>query len=51
MAKHGKGPKPVFVRAYERKRNGTSHRVCVHIRLAYCLPNFCPSSFQLDFGF
>jgi len=51
MHNHGKGPKFVFVRAYDRKRNGVVHRVCDHIRLAYCLPDFCPSPLQLDFGF
>lgn len=47
MRKHGKGPKFVFVRAYGRKGHRASH----HHRLAYCLPNFCPSPRQSDFGF
>jgi len=34
MQTHGKGPKLVFVRAYERK----GHRVSDHVRLAYCPP-------------
>lgn len=51
MSHHGKGPKFVFVGAYERKRKGVSHYVGDHVRLAYCLPNFCSSSRQLDFGF
>lgn len=47
MRKHGNGPKFVFVRAYGRE----GHRVSAYNRPAYCLPNFCPSPFQGDFGF
>jgi hypothetical protein len=37
----------VFVRAYDRD----GYSVSAHTRLAYCLPNFCRSPDQFDFGF